>query len=157
AWGAPPPTQPPLSLFAGLVTVAADGTAEVSFDIPAFNGTVRVMAVAWTATKVGHAASDVVVRDPLVIAGTLPRFLSVGDQSRFRLDLINAEAPPGDYELAVTIDGPVEAAISAISQKVTVGTAGSPQSVNIPISAKTVGKATLVARITGPGGVDVDQ
>ena len=28
--------------------VGADGTAEVDFDIPAFNGTVRVMAVAWT-------------------------------------------------------------------------------------------------------------
>ena len=37
--------------------VGADGTAEVAFDIPAFNGTVRVMAVAWTPTKVGHASS----------------------------------------------------------------------------------------------------
>jgi len=36
----------------------------------------------------------------VVIAGTLPRFLAAGDQSRFRLDLLNAEAPPGDYTLA---------------------------------------------------------
>jgi uncharacterized protein YfaS (alpha-2-macroglobulin family) len=156
-WGAPPPTQPPLSLFSGLVQVKDDGTAEVSFDIPAFNGTVRVMAVAWTGSKVGHAVSDVIVRDPLVIAGTLPRFLSVGDQSRFRLDLINAEAPPGDYELLVTINGPVEADISSLSRNVTVGAAGTRQPVNIPINAKAVGKATLVAELTGPQGVDVDQ
>ena len=34
-----------------------DGTAEVAFDIPAFTGTVRVMAVAWTKDKVGRASA----------------------------------------------------------------------------------------------------
>src|SRR6202789_3912733 len=42
-----PPTQKPLALYSGIVTVAADGTAEISFDIPEFAGTARVMAVAW--------------------------------------------------------------------------------------------------------------
>src|SRR5262249_10196093 len=42
-----PPTQKPLALYSGIVTVAADGTAEVNFDIPDFAGTARVMAVAW--------------------------------------------------------------------------------------------------------------
>ena len=42
-----PPTQTPLALYSGIVTVGADGTAEVSFDIPEFAGTARVMAVAW--------------------------------------------------------------------------------------------------------------
>ena len=40
-----PPTQPPLAFYSGIVTVGPDGTAEVNFDIPAFSGTVRVMAV----------------------------------------------------------------------------------------------------------------
>ena len=43
-----PPTQEPLARYSGVVKVGPDGTAEVAFDIPAFNGTVRVMAVAWT-------------------------------------------------------------------------------------------------------------
>ena len=34
-----PPTQAPLALYSGIVTVSPDGTAETSFDIPAFNGT----------------------------------------------------------------------------------------------------------------------
>ena len=34
--------------------VGADGTAKVDFDMPDFNGTVRVMAVAWSADKLGH-------------------------------------------------------------------------------------------------------
>src|SRR6185503_17316178 len=43
-----PPTQPPLALYSGLVRVGRDGNAEVTFDIPDFAGTARVMAVAWT-------------------------------------------------------------------------------------------------------------
>ena len=43
-----PPAQDPLARYSGVVKVGPDGTAEVAFDIPAFNGTVRVMAVAWT-------------------------------------------------------------------------------------------------------------
>src|SRR5262249_41047751 len=49
-----PPTQKPLALYSGIVTVGADGSAEVSFDIPEFAGTARVMAVAWTSTKLGR-------------------------------------------------------------------------------------------------------
>ena len=66
-----PPTQKPLALYSGIVTVAADGTAEISFDIPEFAGTARVMAVAWTATKLGRATTDVTVRDPVVLTATL--------------------------------------------------------------------------------------
>ena len=77
--------------------VGPDGTAKVTFDIPAFNGTVRVMAVAWTTDRVGSASADVIVRDPVVLAGTLPRFLSVGDQSRFLMQIDNVEGPAGDY------------------------------------------------------------
>ncbi|MEA2943808.1 MAG: alpha-2-macroglobulin, partial [Bradyrhizobium sp.] len=66
-----PPTQKPLALYSGIVTVAADGSAEISFDIPEFAGTARVMAVAWTATKLGRASTDVTVRDPVVLTATL--------------------------------------------------------------------------------------
>src|SRR5207253_7185599 len=54
-----PPTQKPLALYSGIVTVAADGSAEITLDIPEFAGTARVMAVAWTATKLGRATIDV--------------------------------------------------------------------------------------------------
>ncbi|WP_413993081.1 MG2 domain-containing protein [Labrys okinawensis] len=156
-FNSPPPTQAPLALFSGIVEVASDGTAEVNFDIPAFNGTVRVMAVAWTPTKVGHASADVIARDPVVISGTLPRFLGSGDQSRFRLDLVNAEAAPGDYTLAVNVDGPIGAAPAALYQTVKIGPVGSRTPVNIPITATGVGTARLVASLAGPGNVAIDQ
>ena len=77
---ASPPTQPPLALYSGVVTVGADGTAQIAFDIPDFAGTVRVMAVAWSKDKVGKATGDVIVRDPVVVTATLPRFILTGDR-----------------------------------------------------------------------------
>ena len=102
-----PPTQPPLAFYSGIVTVGPDGTAEVSFDIPAFTGTIRVMAAAWSKDQVGHGSGDVVVRDPVVVTATLPRFLLTGDRSTLRLDLDNVEGATGDYQIAVTADGPL--------------------------------------------------
>ena len=86
-----PPTGPPVALYSGIVKVGADGTAEVAFDIPDFAGTLRVMAVAWSKDKVGHATADVTVRDPVVLTATLPRFLLPGDRSSLHLDLDNVE------------------------------------------------------------------
>src|SRR5207244_11665729 len=84
-----PPAQKPLALYSGIVTVKPDGTAEVVFDIPDFAGTARVMAVAWSKDKVGRAAGDVTIRDPVVLTATLPRFLLPGDRGTLHLQLDN--------------------------------------------------------------------
>ena len=103
-----PPTQAPLALYSGIVQVGADGTAQVAFDIPAFAGTVRVMAVAWSKDKVGKASGDVIVRDPVVLTATLPRFLRTGDRGAVQLELDNVEGAAGDYNIAVSSDGAVK-------------------------------------------------
>jgi uncharacterized protein YfaS (alpha-2-macroglobulin family) len=103
-----PPTQKPLALYSGIVTVAVDGSAEISFEIPDFAGTARVMAVAWTATKLGRATTDVTVRDPVVLTATLPRFLLNGDHGTLSFDLDNVEGAPGDYTVNVKTTGPVK-------------------------------------------------
>src|SRR5262249_37847329 len=102
-----PPTQKPLALYSGIVTVGADGSAEVSFDIPEFAGTARVMAVAWPATKLGRATTDVTVRDPVVLTATLPRFLLNGDKGTMNFDVDNVEGAAGDYTINVKTSGPL--------------------------------------------------
>ncbi len=97
-----PPSGPPVALFSGIVNVGADGTAQVSFDVPAFEGTVRVMAVAWSKDKVGQATTDITVRDPVVLTATLPRFLLPGDRSSLHLDLDNVEGQAGNYAISAT-------------------------------------------------------
>ncbi len=91
---ASPPTQKLVAFFSGPVKLDAEGKAQVSFDIPQFNGTARVMAVAWSKAGVGHATQDVVIRDPVVVTASLPKFLAPGDKAELRLDLANTDAPP---------------------------------------------------------------
>lgn len=73
---ASPPTQKLVAFFSGPVKLDAEGRANVSFDIPQFNGTARVMAVAWSKSGVGHGVKDVIIRDPVVVTASLPKFLS---------------------------------------------------------------------------------
>jgi alpha-2-macroglobulin len=76
--------------------------AELQVPVPDFNGTVRLMAMAWTAQGVGHGVSDTLVRDPVVIAAGLPRFLAPGDRSRLLLSLTQVEGEGGSARVAVS-------------------------------------------------------
>ena len=144
------PTQPPLALFSGVVKVGADGAARVAFDLPAFNGAARVTAVAWSKSKVGSASVDVIVRDPVVVTASLPRFLNLGDRSQIHIDLDNVEGEAGDYRVDLDIHGPLTAAADALSKSIKLA-AGQRTSFVAPISAAGVGVATLDLKLSGPG------
>jgi alpha-2-macroglobulin len=147
-----PPTQPPLALYSGIVTVGEDGTSEVEFDIPAFTGTVRVMAVAWNDTQVGHGSGDVVVRDPVVVSATLPRFLLTGDTSTLRLDLDNVEGASGAYQIAVSTAGPLSVANADMSLTLDAKKRGAA---TFLVSALGVGDGTIDVTVTGPENFEV--
>jgi uncharacterized protein YfaS (alpha-2-macroglobulin family) len=146
-----PPTQKPLALYSGIVTVAVDGTAEVSFDVPEFAGTARVMAVAWTATKLGRATTDVTVRDPVVLTATLPRFLLNGDHGSMSLDLDNVEGAPGDYTVSVKTSGPVK--VSGNPATTLKLAARQRSSMSLALDAGGAGTANFDVEIKGPNGL----
>ena len=143
------PSQAPLALYSGPVRVGPDGKADIAFDLPAFNGTVRVTAVAWSKSRAGSASADVIVRDPVVVQASLPRFLALDDVSRLNLRLDNVEGAAGDYKLSVELHGPLSADAAALHQTVKLG-AGAAASVNVPLRATGVGPATLDVTLTGP-------
>ena len=146
-----PPTQKPLALYSGIVTVGADGTAEISFDIPEFAGTARVMAVAWSSTKLGRATIDVTVRDPVVLTATLPRFLLNGDHGTMSFDLDNVEGAPGDYTISVKTSGPVKVTGNPTT---TVKLAAKQRtSMALALDAGGAGTANLDVDIKGPNGL----
>ncbi len=146
-----PPSQAPLSLYSGLVTVGADGAANVHFDIPAFAGTVRVMAVAWSEDKVGQATGDVIVRDPVVLTATLPRFLRTGDRGAVQLELDNVEGAAGDYSVAVVIDGAVKRDSGDTPQVIKLD-AKKRGRISVPVSAEGAGASTVAVNVSGPNG-----
>ncbi len=150
-----PPAQAPLALYSGIVTVGADGAASVTFDIPAFAGTVRVMAVAWSGTKVGKASGDVVVRDPVVLTATLPRFLRSGDRAALQFELDNVEGAAGDYALAVTADG--AAAMASAPPAVLKLAAKQRDRISMPVTASGSGPTTVRVRVSGPDGFALER
>ncbi|WP_375413031.1 alpha-2-macroglobulin [uncultured Bradyrhizobium sp.] len=147
-----PPTQKPLALYSGIVTVAADGSAEISFDIPEFAGTARVMAVAWTATKLGHANTDVTVRDPVVLTATLPRFLLNGDRGTMSFDLDNVEGAAGDYTINVKTSGPVKMTGNSATTVKLAAKQRSSMALALDASGGA-GTAQLDVDIKGPNGL----
>jgi len=146
----PPPTEATVAFFSGLVPVDADGRAEVSFDIPDFNGTVRLMAMAWTPSGVGSGEADVLVRDPVVISAALPRFLAPGDETRLLLELTHAKGATGKMPLEVSADG-VTLDTGVLPAAVTLGQ-GEKQALSLPLTATGVGDHRIEIAITTPDG-----
>ncbi len=145
----PPPTEELVAFFSGKIEVGPEGTAKASFDIPDFNGTVRLMAVAWSDTAVGQAERDVIVRDPVVITATLPRFLAPGDQSELMLEIIHTEGPTGRMGLdivadGVTLTGDIPSGLDLGAQEKVV--------LRLPVTAGDVGDHSLRVALTTPDG-----
>jgi uncharacterized protein YfaS (alpha-2-macroglobulin family) len=153
--GGSPPSQAPLALYSGIVAVKPDGTAEVSFDIPAFAGTVRVMAVAWSRGKVGRASGDVTIRDPVVLTATLPRFLLTGDRGTMHLEIDNVEGAPGEYSVAVRADGALNLG-NQTARKVQLA-AKQRTSLTVPVSSSSAGAVNVQVEITGPNGFALER
>ncbi|TNF57287.1 MAG: alpha-2-macroglobulin family protein, partial [Rhodobacteraceae bacterium] len=145
----PPPTERLVAQFTGPIRVGADGQAFVNLDIPAFNGTVRLMAVAWSPRAVGQAARDVILRDPVVAQVSLPRFLAPGDTSRMRIEMIHAEGPAGEVRLS--IEAPEAVRLSARAVQAVLAEQGR-QVVDLALSSDIVGDHPLRVVMTTPGG-----
>lgn len=149
-----PPSQAPLVLYSGIVSVDKDGKANVSFDVPAFDGSVRVMAMAWADDKIGHAASEVIIRDPVVVQTTLPRFIAANDRSTLRLDVTNVEAPAGDYQVDLATEGAIE--VSSASHKMNLSPSAR-RGLTLELIGKGVGPAALSVKISGPNGFSIER
>lgn len=145
---APPPTEELVAFFTGPVTVGADGYARTSFDLPAFNGAVRVMAVVWSRTGVGQAHADVLVRDPVVVSASLPRFLSPGDESRLLLEITHATGPAGRMGLDVAGQGVVLGQVPSGLDLAAGGTAV----LAVPLRAEAAGLHQVQVTLTTPDG-----
>ena len=145
---APPPTEELVAYFTGPVEVGADGYARATFDLPSFNGTVKVMAVAWSKTGVGQASAEVLVRDPVVVTASVPRFLSPGDQSRLLLEVVHATGPSGRMSLDVSASG---LTLGDVPSGFDLGDQAKAV-VEVPVTAGAVGVQTIDISLTTPDG-----
>ncbi|AAV93461.1 alpha-2-macroglobulin family protein [Ruegeria pomeroyi] len=150
----PPPTQDLMAVFSGPVQVGADGGVSVDVPLPAFNGTVRLMAVAWSDQAVGQAERDMIVRDPVVVTATVPRFLAPGDSSRLRLEVVHADGPPG--EMALKLASAPGLQLGAAPDRFTL-TEGGKAVFEVPVTATALGDPVLTVELETPGGQELRQ
>ncbi|WP_417809610.1 MG2 domain-containing protein [Thioclava sp.] len=153
AMKSPPPTEKLVAFFSGVVTVGEDGLAHAQFSLPSFNGTVRVMAVVWSKTGVGQASTDVLVRDPVVVSASVPRFMAPGDQSRLLLEIIHAKGPAGHMGLAVTSAG---LTLGAVPEGFDLAEGGK-KTLSIPITALNAGLQTIDVVLSTPDGKQLSK
>ncbi|MFO8056607.1 MAG: MG2 domain-containing protein [bacterium] len=70
----------PVALWSGLVKLDEEGRADISFQVPTYRGQLRVMAVVAGPGRAGSASTRVLVKDPLVLQHSFPRFLIAKDE-----------------------------------------------------------------------------
>ena len=151
-----PPVEATVAEFSGIVEVGPDGKVTVGFDLPEFNGTVRLMAVAWTKTKIGHASSDVIVRDPVALTVAAPRFLTLGDEVELGFDVHNVEGPKGDYKLSVShgLDGLPASEVA--SRDIALDDGQRVREI-VKLKAESLGLQAYRVMVEGPDGISVGR
>ncbi len=137
-----------VSLFSDIVEVRG-GRAMIALDIPDFNGTLRLMAVAWSQNALGQDVEQIIVRDPVVAELILPRFLAPGDEAQGALNVDNVEGPNGAY--TVSVAGSNTARIAAQPRRFQLNR-GQRQTALIPINGGPLGTGRITLRLEGPSG-----
>ena len=151
SYESPPPMDELVSLYSGPVAVDGEGRATIALDIPDFNGTLKLMAIAWSPSAVGEASRDMIVRDPIVIAVSRPAFLAPGDTSRLAVDVTHVEGPAGEVTLSLRGGGSVLSLSANQETKLTLTEAGRER-VLVPVTGKAIGEATIEVALTSPSG-----
>jgi uncharacterized protein YfaS (alpha-2-macroglobulin family) len=137
-----------VSLFQGPVTLDAKGNATVPLEIPDFNGTLRLMLVAYNKSCVGSGDAQLLVRDPIVSEPVFPRFLSVGDTSQMSLSLFNTSDTKKDVKLTVKGEGALTLEPKTLSQ--TIEKDGSWHT-KIPLKGTAIGDGIVTITMSGEG------
>ena len=146
----------PVAYWSGVVETDSRGRGTVTFDIPQFNGTVRLMAVAYAGDGFGSAEQNVLVRDPIVMTPTLPRFVGSGDQFKVPVSVFNGTGRDADFEVTLGVDGPVTVQ-SSTTQTVRVPDGREGQVYFDVTAAPTLGKATFTLSTQGGGETTQDE
>ncbi|HZX69465.1 MAG TPA: alpha-2-macroglobulin [Rhodanobacter sp.] len=122
-----------VDLFAGPVAFDAQGKATLHVDVPDFNGSLRLAALAYTDSRYGNSNGNVTVRAPLVVEPSTPRVMAAGDQAMISLDLKNLSGKDGTAKVSVKGGGliKVDKAVQSVALK-----DGAGATLHMPVTAE---------------------
>ena len=143
-----------VALFSGKLDVGRSGRAEVTFDVPDFNGELRLMAVVWSQTGLGSASRPLTVRDPAPAELILPRFLAPGDEAVATVSIDNIELEGGTFTASLDATDPVSVAASELSHTIP---AGQRADEGLRLTTDATGISSLRLDVQGPEGYRVSR
>jgi hypothetical protein len=137
-----------VALHQQAIKVDARGRADFFLDIPDFNGTLRLMAIAHTDNEFGSGDQELTVASPLVTQMTMPRFLAMGDTSQVALDVHNLTKTRQQLKIFLDATSPLTPVGDKIHE-VTLEPNGKSV-ILMPLSAEQkLGRSTITCRVQG--------
>jgi len=148
------PARRTVAYWSGPVAVGPTGKAQVAFDIPEFQGQVRLMAVGISGRRFAGTEAKTLVKSPLVLLPSFPRFLSFGDAARISVTVRNDTGKAGSFAIRLTAAGPVT--VTDPSRNVDIAS-GATATVEFPVTVgNTEGVAAFDVAVSGGGESSAD-
>src|SRR5688572_9428484 len=97
-----------VSFWSGIKKTNSNGEIDFEFDVPAFSGEIRLMAVSYKGQNFGATENTMTVADPIVISTALPRFLSPGDTAYVPVTLSNTTDKSESITAVISATGPLK-------------------------------------------------
>jgi len=145
----------PVAFWSGLIKTDRNGKGKVTFRIPRFNGSLRIMAVAFSQNKFGSQKKNIVVRDPIVLTPTFPRFVASTDSFVVPVNVFNGTEKNGAFKVQLSAKGPVDI-VGSKFQEISLAK-GEEKAVYFDLKAKkTIGRIELHFQAQG-NGAKTDQ
>lgn len=94
-----------VSLWSGVVDVNESGAVQVTLDVPQFNGQLIIMAVVADADKFGSGSAEVLVREPIILQESFPRFIAPNDEVSGLVTVFNGLDSAATIKVEAEIDG----------------------------------------------------
>lgn len=101
----------PVAFWSGITETDSEGKAQVIFDVPEFQGALRIMATSIKDKKFGSADTYTRVKSPIVILPTVPRFISLNDKVVLPVSVRNDTKSTGLITVELVVDGPASVSI----------------------------------------------
>jgi alpha-2-macroglobulin len=96
----------PVAFWSGIIKADSQGSAQIRFDVPEFQGSLRVMAVAHKGADFGSTHRSLRVRDKVVLLPTFPRVLSFREEVDIPVTVRNDTGSRGEFRVDLETDGP---------------------------------------------------
>lgn len=144
-----------VDLFSGPVALDAKGEASIALDIPDFNGTLRLAAVAWTPQRYARGEAQMTVAAPVVAELATPRFVAPGDTATLALDVTNMSGATQELKVRLQAAGPLRLRDGERSVTLKDGQRTTLRFAAEPTDAYGLARLLLQVQAAGAGGLQI--